>query len=168
MAKRPRRTRSRGGEDVTPSGSQKRLCVLERVKCRTAGRSRPSGGGVRSAPPRGGGPGEERHLTRVRTQYAAGCWWGWFLTPTGCPRGERKDFLSLSENPLFNLIQGTKVPQPVTARLSANIRGPKIDCSVPMAMGLTPANSGWWFRMKMDIYRRAAGVQKGGRRVTTR
>lgn len=88
-----------------------------------------------------------------------------FSTPPAAPR--RADAFFCVSDPSINLIQGTKVRQPVTARLSAKIKGPKIDCSVPMAMGLKPQDSGWWFRMKMDIYRRSAAVQKGGRRVST-
>lgn len=38
-----------------------------------------------------GGPGEDRHLTRVGAQYAQGCWWG-ALPPTGCPAASERGF----------------------------------------------------------------------------
>ena len=44
-----------------------------------------------------GGPGEDRHLTRVTAQYAPGCWWG--VQPHRLPRGERKVLGSESANP---------------------------------------------------------------------
>ena len=57
--------------------------AMQRVKCRTGGRS-PNRGmypeGMRPL----SGPGEERHLIRGMAQYAQGCWWG-ALSPTGCP-----------------------------------------------------------------------------------
>ena len=66
-------------------------CAMQRVKCRTGGRSLdgevPAQAG---GPPRG--PGEERHLTRGMAQYAQGCWWGRFYTPTGCPAASERGF----------------------------------------------------------------------------
>ena len=63
--------------------------AMQRVKCRTGGRSPLCGVGMRSVPPRAGGPGEDRHLTRVGAQYAQGCWWG-ALPPTGCPAASER------------------------------------------------------------------------------
>ncbi len=65
--------------------------AMQRVKCRTGGRS-PDGwmhpAGMRHRQ----GPGEDRHLTRGMAQYAQGCWWGRFYTPTGCPAASGKGF----------------------------------------------------------------------------
>ena len=68
----------------TPRSTLMRVRDMERVKCRTGGRS-PAG----RSPRRGGtqpGPGEERHFTRAMSQYAPGCWWGCFLPPPAAPR----------------------------------------------------------------------------------
>lgn len=50
-----------------------------------------AGWGCGASPPRAGGPGEDRHLTRVGAQYAQGCWWG-ALPPTGCPAASERGF----------------------------------------------------------------------------
>lgn len=75
---------------------------------------------------RGRGPGEERHLTRGMSQYAQGCRWGGFFTPPAAPRrvrgvGRRPTVCPGQTRPKtapINLIHGTKVRQPVTARVS--------------------------------------------------
>ena len=65
--------------------------AMQRVKCRTGGRSLVGMAAARAAgAPRG--PGEDRHLTRGMAQYAQGCWWGRFHTPTGCPAASGKGF----------------------------------------------------------------------------
>lgn len=56
---------------------------LERVKCRTGGRS-PSRTAERSA----WGPGEDRHLMRVWRHMLQAGGWGCF-SPSRLPRGER-------------------------------------------------------------------------------
>ena len=62
---------------------------MQRVKCRTGGRSLVGMAAARAAgAPRG--PGEDRHLTRGMSQYAQGCWWGRFYTPTGCPAASER------------------------------------------------------------------------------
>lgn len=58
--------------------------MRERVKCRTGGRSRGQVEGMRSVPPPSRGPGEDRHLMRVRSQYAPGSRAGVENTCPGC------------------------------------------------------------------------------------
>lgn len=51
-----------------------------------------AGGCVPQGRAPGRGPGEDRHLTRGMAQYAQGCWWGRFYTPTGCPAASERGF----------------------------------------------------------------------------
>ena len=84
------------GSKNAPQSCLGRFRDMERVKCRTGGRS-PAG----RAPRRGGtqpGPGEERHFTRAMSQYAPGCWWGGFK-PHRLPRGERSVLSEKTESP---------------------------------------------------------------------
>ena len=100
----------------SPRNNPMRVRAMQRVKCRTGGRS-PLG--VASAC--GGGPNGTGRGAPLDTRNGAirsGVLVGGLFTPTGCPAAsDAFDFLAAETGP-YNLIQGNKVPQPVTARLS--------------------------------------------------
>ena len=77
-----------GGSSTTGTSARPALCSVSSAAPEAAASwdgCRASGRGPR-------GPGEERHLTRGMAQYAQGCWWGRFYTPTGCPAASERGF----------------------------------------------------------------------------
>lgn len=75
----------------------------------------------RASRPDAQGPGEDRHLTRQSLQYAPGCWSGVLFNPR--PAASRRVRVRAEPAVLGsdNLIQGNKVRQPITARVSGEV-----------------------------------------------